>query len=248
MTTSHDTGFRAGEAAETATDQGRQVASVARDEARHVAMEARSQARGLLHQATSEVQDQSRQQARRLADTIRTLGEDLNHMADRGESGMANELVRQVAGRARALSWQLESREPTDLLEDLKSFARRKPGTFLLGALAAGVVAGRLTRGAKEAQSDDSSGAVSSGIEEPMAGTGVTEDPSLRPSSGAMPTGLGDVPGTATGTPLAGTSGAAGTTGAATTGTTGPQTSVDRPTPNDPSGRSADPTEPGGRA
>jgi hypothetical protein len=258
MTTSHETGVRAQEAAKTGVDQGRQMASVAQEEARNVATEARTQARGLLHQATGEVHDQTRQQTRRLADTIRTVGEDLNHMADRGESGMATELVRQVAGRARSLSWQLESRDPADLLEDLKGFARRKPGTFLLGALAAGVVAGRLARSAKEAQSGGSGDTVTTeslgstaptGTPGPVPGTGVTEDPSLRASSGAVPSGVGDVPGTATGTPLAGTPGPAGTTGTpAATGTTGPQTFVDRPTPNDPSGRPGDPTEPGGRA
>jgi hypothetical protein len=33
-------------------------------------------------------------------------------------------------------------------VQDLRSFAARKPGTFLLGALAAGVVTGRLVKGA----------------------------------------------------------------------------------------------------
>ena len=37
-------------------------------------------------------------------------------------------------------------------------FARRKPGMFLLGAAAAGVLAGRLTSGVKAAHSQDSGG------------------------------------------------------------------------------------------
>ena len=42
---------------------------------------------------------------------------------------------------------KLQNREPAELLDEVRSFARRKPGLFLLGAAAAGVVAGRLTRG-----------------------------------------------------------------------------------------------------
>lgn len=39
------------------------------------------------------------------------------------------------------------------MVDQVRGFARRRPGTFLLGALALGVVAGRLGRGAKDAQS-----------------------------------------------------------------------------------------------
>jgi hypothetical protein len=50
----------------------------------------------------------------------------------------------------------LQNREPAQLLDDVRSFARRKPGLFLLGAAAAGVLAGRLTSGVKAAHSDTS--------------------------------------------------------------------------------------------
>jgi len=39
----------------------------------------------------------------------------------------------------------------------VRGFARRRPGTFLLGALAAGIVAGRLARGAKDGSSSSTS-------------------------------------------------------------------------------------------
>jgi hypothetical protein len=51
----------------------------------------------------------------------------------------------------------LQNREPAELLEEVRSFARRKPGLFLLGAAAAGVLAGRLTSGVKAAHSDNGS-------------------------------------------------------------------------------------------
>lgn len=55
-----------------------------------------------------------------------------------------------------AFADRLQNREPAELLDEVRSFARRKPGLFLLGAAAAGVLAGRLTRGIQAAHSDSS--------------------------------------------------------------------------------------------
>ena len=66
----------------------------------------------------------------------------------------------------------LEGREPADLLDELRSVARRRPAVFLVGALAAGVVAGRLTRGVKDESSDSPSGRVL-----PAGGTATTPAP-----------------------------------------------------------------------
>jgi len=41
------------------------------------------------------------------------------------------------------------------VLEDVKSFARRRPGAFLALAAGAGLIAGRLTRGLAAASSDE---------------------------------------------------------------------------------------------
>lgn len=70
-------------------------------------------------------------------------------MSDRAEdSGPAVTLVRQATdGADKVASW-LESREPGDLLDEVRRFARQRPGTFLAAAAAAGAVAGRLTRNA----------------------------------------------------------------------------------------------------
>jgi vacuolar-type H+-ATPase subunit H len=149
---------QAKQTAGTATEESRHVAGVAKDEAQNVAAEARQQARTLKDEAMTQVDEQSRTQRDRLVDTLRTFSDDLEQMASQGgRSGMATDLTRQVAGKARELGSQLDGREPTDLLDDVRSFARRRPGAFLLGAVAAGVVAGRLTRGTKDASSGGSS-------------------------------------------------------------------------------------------
>jgi len=68
-------------------------------------------------------------------------------MSDRSDgSGMATDLIKQASQRTSdAASW-LESREPGDLMNEVRGFARQRPGMFLAGAAVAGVLVGRLTR------------------------------------------------------------------------------------------------------
>jgi hypothetical protein len=161
MTTSPSAQEKAQQTASTAADEGKKVAGTAKEEAQNVAAEAKTQARSLLSEATSQVSDQSRTQRDRLVGTLHGVSQDLDRMADQSEgSGVAADLVRQVSQRARTLGDHLDGREPSDLLDDVRQFARRRPGTFLLGALAAGVVAGRVARGAKAAK-DGSTGTAS---------------------------------------------------------------------------------------
>ena len=63
-------------------------------------------------------------------------------------SGVATEVARQAADRVHGLGTYVEQNRPGDVLDEVRAFARRRPGTFLLGALAAGVVTGRLVKGA----------------------------------------------------------------------------------------------------
>jgi hypothetical protein len=63
------------------------------------------------------------------------------------QDGVATDLARDAAARARTAAEWLADRDPGSLLDEVRSFARRKPGTYLALALGAGVLAGRLTRG-----------------------------------------------------------------------------------------------------
>ena len=141
-----------------AAQAGAQVASVAKDQAQNVVAEAGSQAKDLLGQARSELTEQAGAQQKRLTETLRSLGDELESMGHHSqEPGMATDLVKQASGRAHdAASW-LESREPGSLISELQSFARQRPAAFLALAAGAGLVAGRLGRGVKDATGDDSS-------------------------------------------------------------------------------------------
>ncbi|MDO9379680.1 MAG: hypothetical protein Q7T56_12600 [Nocardioidaceae bacterium] len=149
---------RAQDAAHEAGDQAQHVGGVAKDQASQVVGEAKQHARGLLDDATSQVDDQARTQLGRLSETLRSVGGDLDDMASGSDrDGVAKTLAQEVATRARTLGEHLDGREPRDLLDDVRDYARRRPGSFLLGAVVAGVVAGRLTRGAKASSSSSSS-------------------------------------------------------------------------------------------
>jgi hypothetical protein len=68
-------------------------------------------------------------------------------MADAPEQpGVASDLIRQAAERSESVASWLDNRDPGSLLNEVKSFARQRPGTFLLLAAGAGLLAGRLGR------------------------------------------------------------------------------------------------------
>jgi hypothetical protein len=140
---------------DSTTEQVKNTASVAQNEAKHVASDVRDQARGLLSETRTQVEDQSRTQRDRLVETMRTFSDDLDGMAAQ-RSGLASDAAREVATRVRSFGQQLDGREPTDLLDDLRSFARRRPGVFITGSVIAGVVVGRFLRGARDAAKTDS--------------------------------------------------------------------------------------------
>ena len=114
--------------------------------------------RRLVDQSRSELTEQARSQQQRLTSNLRTLTDELDSMAGQGEQqGVAHDLVRQISQQARALGDWLDGNEPGAVLDEVKRFARRKPGTFLAVAAGLGILSGRMTRGLKAASDDEES-------------------------------------------------------------------------------------------
>lgn len=148
------------EAATVATDakdSAQEVASTTKEQAGEVTQEAKTQARALYDQTKGELGQQATDQQARAATGLSALGDELSTMAERSDGGMAADLAKQAADRAHTASQWLEQREPGDVLAELTSFARRRPGAFLAGAAALGFLGGRLTRGLADDARDDSS-------------------------------------------------------------------------------------------
>ncbi len=130
-----------------AAGEAKNVAGTAKAEAANVATEVKTSARGLLQQAKADLTDQAGTQQQKAAEGIRALSSQLHTMADASDQpGVAADLVRQAAERSQSVATWLENRDPGSLLEEVKSFARQRPGTFLLAAAGAGLLAGRLGR------------------------------------------------------------------------------------------------------
>jgi hypothetical protein len=159
----------AADVARTAVQSGGEVGDTAGDQARRVASETAQQARDLMQEGRHQLVDQAREGQRKAASGLHTLADQLRDMSQKTDGeGLAPEMVRQASERTRSVAAWLDEREPGALLDEVRRFARRKPGTFLACAAIAGVLAGRLTRGAVAANSDDSN-------------TGERHEPSARP-------------------------------------------------------------------
>ncbi|MCZ2824339.1 MULTISPECIES: hypothetical protein [unclassified Modestobacter] len=160
---------------QTAQQAGGQVASTATDQAKEVTQETMRQAQDLLGQGRQQLQEQARNSTAKAGEGLGQVAQQLRGMAEgSGEapSGPAADLVRQAGEKVDEMASWLQNREPSELIDDVRSFARRRPGVFMLGAALAGVVAGRLTTGVAAAHKDngssggnDRSGRTSPGVE-----------------------------------------------------------------------------------
>jgi hypothetical protein len=148
---------QAGQVGQTAKQATTQVASTAADQAKNVAGETKRQAQDLISQAGTQVQEQASTQKEKATGGLRTVADELRSLSQGqgSQNEMITGLTQQFADKAQEVADWLEQRDPQSLLDEARSLARRKPGTFLLGAALAGVLAGRMTKGVIAAQSDN---------------------------------------------------------------------------------------------
>lgn len=182
-----------------AKDAAHQVAGTAKEQAGQVAQEAKIQVSQVMGQAQSELSDQAQTQTTKAASGLHSLGDQLAAMAQGSDQpGMATDVAQQAADRAHQFAGWLEDRDPQGVLEEVRSFARRKPGVFLVAALGAGVLAGRLARGMSAGT--DATGASGSSIKTARASRadatsdqiGNTAAAQLTPSTPSAPKEFAD--------------------------------------------------------
>ncbi|WP_410606745.1 hypothetical protein [Amycolatopsis sp. lyj-109] len=221
------------EVATTAADRGGEVAQTAADQAKHVAAHAQQEARDLLREGREQLESQAKNGQQKAAESLHQLAGQLERMAEQTDSpGLAGDVARQVSDRTRSVADWLEHREPGDLLGEVRRFARRRPGTFLVGAAVAGALVGRLTRGVVAQQKEESSPNGQAGAPRPHAGPAATppvpqqgDQPGLPRPGHAAPGGYA-APQPIEGSPQPGS--------AAPGGYTGPQPTEGLPQPSRP--------------
>lgn len=169
--TENDRHGRAADVASSTTDgaaavagatkaQAGEVVGAARSEVSNVADNAKQQARRTVDETTTQLRTQADEQTVRLAHTFGALADELRTMSDAGGTGVAHDYARQASESLDRVGARLAGEGIDGVVADLKRTARNRPGLFLLGAVGAGVVVGRVMRGTQAANggSSDSPG------------------------------------------------------------------------------------------
>jgi hypothetical protein len=150
----------AAQTAGTAAEGAKQVASEAAQQVTEVTRQAADQARELVGQAQAQLREQAVSQTERAAGGLSDVGRQIRALAEgrTDEAGFAADGARQIAETIDGLAGRIQQRGFDGTVQDLTNFARRRPGTFLLSAAAAGFVVGRLGRGMQAAQEQSGTG------------------------------------------------------------------------------------------
>jgi vacuolar-type H+-ATPase subunit H len=199
----------AGSVGETAKDEAASVASSAAEQAREIATEAKEQARtvvasatdgarDMVHHTVGELRTQADDQARRMAETVRSTSQQLKALSEGNteEAGPIGDYVRDGADRLARLAERLESRGWDGVLSDVGRFARRRPGMFLAGAMTAGFFVGRFLRNQGDGASSapgahaDVRGFAESGADVGLIGATGASSPPAVPAATAPPAQL----------------------------------------------------------
>jgi hypothetical protein len=134
----------------TAVEQAAAVKDEAMGAAQQVKGEAVDHAKALLGEARTHVGSQAEDTTKQLAERLRAAAEELQQLARNSEQpdGPMTSLVGQLGEQASRFASRLDSDGYRGLTSDASGYARRRPGTFLVVAAAAGFALGRVLRNA----------------------------------------------------------------------------------------------------
>lgn len=161
---------RASETMGKARESAGEVATTAKEQARGVVDESRAQLQNVTAEMRERLGAETRTQTQRASEALRHWSDDLASMADRAETDSpVRGVVSRVAQSGRGAADFLDERGVEGMAEEVRAFARRRPGMFLAGAALAGFAVGRLAKAVtQEAKREpDALGAPSGG--EPLA-------------------------------------------------------------------------------
>ena len=157
---------QASDVSRSAVEAGKHVADVAPELASAVAAEAGRQGEELLRRGQGQL-GQRAARGQQQANPLFSLSDEPCPMAGAsGQGGMAAGVASQADSRVRAARQVLQERKPGQMADEVQSFARVGRAIFLVLAAGAGLLAGRLARGLKGADSD--SGALPSRERRPL--------------------------------------------------------------------------------
>jgi hypothetical protein len=133
---------------QSAKEAGREVMSEVSDQVSAVTDTAKEQINTFVNRARDELSTQGEARGEQLVSAIQSFSRQFDALM-RGDSELAGELgtmARDAQRRVHSYASSLDARGPRALVDDVSSFARRRPIVFLAAAGAAGFAIGRLIR------------------------------------------------------------------------------------------------------
>jgi hypothetical protein len=128
------------------------VVDTAKAEGRILASETGQQARELFEDARSTARSELDSQTHRAAEGLSHLSDQFSAMADNCSEpdGLPAQMSRRVGDGLGQAARKLDEQGIDGMTADIRRYAARNPGPFLLGAAAAGFVVGRIVRNANQ--------------------------------------------------------------------------------------------------
>jgi len=160
-----------GGATATLQDHAHEVADSAREQGAEVARSAADHARTVVDAAGEQMQRQGDEQAKRLAESLASVSSDLRSMAGQtGQGSVVGGVARSLAETAERTATVLRDEGPNGVLRRASDFGREHPVQFLALAAGAGFAMARVvrnsdTRRLQEAAKQGASGELTTGTD-----------------------------------------------------------------------------------
>jgi len=137
------------------TQGGTQVTEQAKQQSQELAQQARRQASDLANrgtkQAKSQLANQKHEASQRMVPVQTALRETAQQLRKQGQGSVGNYADR-AADQVERFSTYLRETDVDEIMDEVRDFARRRPGLFLGGAAAAGFLATRFLKSSSEEQ------------------------------------------------------------------------------------------------
>jgi hypothetical protein len=130
-------------------DSGTTVTEQVKQQTQQVAEQAQQKAQGAVGQAQQQTkslaQDQKQKASQSLTSVAQALHSSSQQLQDQGQ-GPAGQVIDTAAQRLESVANYLQSRDVTELVGEVESFARNQPAIFLGGAFVLGVALSRFLK------------------------------------------------------------------------------------------------------
>jgi hypothetical protein len=137
------------------TQGGTQVTEQAKQQSQELAQQARRQASDLANrgteQAKSQLANQKHEASQRMVPVQTALRETAQQLRKQGQGSVGNYADR-AADQVERFSTYLRETDVDEIMDEVRDFARRRPGLFLGGAAAAGFLATHFLQSSSEEQ------------------------------------------------------------------------------------------------